>query len=200
MLRHLLELVFPGQRAPYNLAEQTRSSWVERADAAASAIRNAVDPEGTITVADVGCGDRKLRTALTRELGDRLVYNGFDSLPQLPDVEQLDLAQRPVPGRHTVVALLGVGEYIEDIPALLARVVESARFVCFTYTVADSGHYDAAQVAERGWKHHYAKHEMDAFARNAGFIEKSYVALNRGKTGLWVWEVRLLAEGGALRV
>ncbi len=196
MLRHLLGLVFPNRRKPYNLAEQTGSVWVERADAAASAIRRVVDADGPVTVADVGCGDRKLRATLTRELGARLVYTGFDILPQSPEVEQLDLSQRTVPGTHDVVALLGVSEYIDDVPALLARVAQSARFVCFTYTIADSGQYEAAKVAERGWKHHHSKSQIDEFARDIGFVDKSYVALNDGKTGLWLWDVKSAAEGG----
>lgn len=187
---------FPGQRASYNLSEQKGSSWVERADIAAAAIRRAVDPIGPVRVADVGCGDRKLERALTRELGDRLVYKGFDILPQSPEVEQLDLAKRPVPGRHTVVALLGVGEYIDDIPALLTRVAQSARFVCFSYTVADSGLYDEAKVAARGWKHHYSTVRLEAFARDLGFLRRSSAAVDGGKTIVWMWEAPTRAETG----
>jgi hypothetical protein len=164
VLRRLLRRASSHADAPYNLNEQARSTWQERAEAAARALRDVVGDRGPVTIADLGCGDCKLRTSLHHVLGERLRYRGFDILPQSADVEQLDLERDPIPGSYDAVALLGVGEYATDLSGLLAKASSVARFLCFSYTIADSGRFDAARVAERGWKHHYSRREIDAFA------------------------------------
>ena len=189
MFQRFLRLLQSPKRAPYNLTEQARSSWVVRAETAAASIRAVVDANGPVSVADLGCGDGKLRTALEPLIGDRLQYKGFDILPQSPAVERIDLEHESVPGRHTVITLLGVSEYVTDMSKLLGRVAQSARFLCVSYTSSDSGSFDAAQVAERQWKHHHSKREVDAFARALGFRERSFTFLDDGKVGLWVWEM-----------
>ncbi len=198
-LRRRFRRASPRTDAPYNLSEQARSTWQERAEAAARSLRDAVGDLAPVAIADLGCGDCKLRTSLHAVLGERLRYSGFDILPQSADVERLDLERDPIPGRYDAVALLGVGEYAADLPALLAKAARVARFLCLSYTIADSGRFDAARVAERGWKHHYRRGEIDAFARALALRERSFTTLDGGRTGLWVFESSDGSQGDGTR-
>jgi len=62
----------------------------------------------------------------------------------------------------------GVLEYIEDVPALLAKVRQHCTQCILSYHPVDTLECMTTRL-EGGWVNHYSKATMDAIIRKAGF-------------------------------
>ena len=144
----------------FNLASQKGQGWLNRAAIAAGMIRKHVS-EGSV-IADLGCGDMKLRDAL----GDfRCEYRGYDLNPQSQEVTQLDITKAHLP-ECDVSVLLGVLEYI-PVPAVLQKIRSSKLVVSHVY--ADEGAFTPKLINQKGWINCLPLPEFEGQLRLAGF-------------------------------
>ncbi|MDO1559005.1 methyltransferase domain-containing protein [Brevundimonas sp. 2R-24] len=121
----------------FNLEHQQSPVWVERATTAVELLQ-AVPLEGTLRIADVGCGDGKLKIALGA-LDRPWTWAGFDLLPQDVLVQQFDITTDYLPDQAFDVAVcLGVLEYIEAPAAALERLSARVPLVLFSYSFPHS--------------------------------------------------------------
>lgn len=148
--------VLSGSR--FNLLTQWRGNWKARARIAADLITKYTDPD--CTVADLGCGDQKLRKVLKGR-----DYRGFDLIPQSSDVAALDLTTDTFPSCGVTV-LLGVLEYIPIAPAL-EKV--DLRYLVISHLYPDEGDFSAETIKTNGWANLLSKAEFEASLENAGF-------------------------------
>lgn len=147
-------------RNPFNLRTQWRSHWMGRASIAAELIRRHV-PLGS-EIADLGCGDQKLRKALNKY---PCKYRGYDLIPQSDNVVRLDLTTEPFP-EADVTVLLGVLEYIPVLSAL--RKVRSPILVV-SHLYPDEGAFPLAVIREKGWSNVLPKAKFEALLDEAHF-------------------------------
>lgn len=152
----------------FNCGEQRAEPWRQRAAVAAELLaRLPAAARGDAVLADIGCGDQKLASAL-RARGLPISYRGYDLHPQAPEVQPFDVRTHALPARHDVAVLLGVIEYLPDVAAVLARLARQVPALLVSHVVRDGGHYDAARLRELGWQNHLTIAECEALLAGAG--------------------------------
>lgn len=117
---------------PFHLLEQNSPAWVERARLAAQMI---VERFPCGTIADIGCGDCKLRLALPP---GTYYYQGFDLIRQHSDVYVHDISKQDLPMEVDVAVMLGITEYLPDLPGVFARIAKSSRWILASHTIGSS--------------------------------------------------------------
>jgi hypothetical protein len=148
--------------ASFHCGEQTAATWGVRAAAAAALLAelSAARREGA-TLADIGCGDGKLRDALrARGLGIR--WQGYDLHPQAAEVTRFDVRSEQLPQPVAVAALLGVADYLPDLPQVLAALADRAESLVASHVVRDDRLYPPDRRRELGWVNHV---DADAFVQ-----------------------------------
>jgi hypothetical protein len=139
---------------PFNLVDQARRDWIERAEVCADMVARLLAAHaGTARLADLGCGDTKLRQVLAAR-GLDIRYEGHDLLPQRDDVARLDLNTDPPPAGIDVAVMLGVGEYLPDLAGVLQRVGSASRWLIFSHVLKRDPPIPPARLAELGWINH----------------------------------------------
>ena len=133
--------------------------WSERAALAADWLSTAR------SVADLGCG----AMTLERYLAPQQKYVPVDLVARdertvVIDLERDGLAEIGA----EACALLGVLEYMFDVPALLAKLHRAFSHVVASYNVAASGRIDSR--LEHGWVNHYEAVQLRALFSEAGFL------------------------------
>jgi len=135
--------------------------WSDRSAAAAKLCRPGQ------WVCDIGCGMRGLGALLP--LG--CTYLPADLRCWEPVVERCDLNAGLLPERHLarceVVTLLGVIEYIYDLPRLLAALARRAETVVLSYNSAELSEVDRAGY---GWVNALTSEAILELLRQAGFL------------------------------
>jgi hypothetical protein len=171
---------------PFNTGDQKQPSWLDRARHAAALVKAIPARTGSpLVLADVGCGDMKLKRVLHDE-GIAPDYRPYDLVPQAPEVTPLDIQLQDLPHRCDAVVLLGVVEYLASLPAVLARLAGRTRYLVVSHVVSDYSKYTPERLAELGWKHHLARADFGRMLSDAGFrIEQETVTAN-GRTVLWL--------------
>ena len=149
---------------PFNLGTQKRATWVERAAIAADLLEGVLDP-GAI-VADVGCGDQKLKRELMSRRAD-VRYRGFDIMPQHSSVTKFDIQSEELPASFSAVTLLGVLEYVRDIPATLNRIARAAPYLVVSHVNPEEGNLPAERLAT--WTSVLTGAEFEKALRAAGY-------------------------------
>jgi SAM-dependent methyltransferase len=174
----------------FNCQDQDRASWDERAAAAAELLGSfpvEVD-NGALQIADLGCGNERLRRFLAERLDQPFDYFGYDLQPQSDRVERLDI-RKAMPARvFDAVFCLGLLEYVAKPDLVAHRLSKVCRIAIVSYVVADSpGSLPASERRKRGWRTNLAKAELESIFAAGGFVQKGFVALEGGATGLWLW-------------
>lgn len=146
----------------FNIDKQQGKNWMRRASVAAELVTSAVHLGSFI--ADFGCGDQKMRSLLS---GYR--YQGFDLLPQAPDVQRFDLAADPIPSGFDAALLLGVLEYFTDIEAILRKLRDAAPRLIVSHLHPDDGAFPPTVVEEKGWLSVLPRGEFENRLRGAGW-------------------------------
>jgi len=140
-----------------------------------------------VRLADLGCGNQRLRSSLQSEFGStRIVYRGFDIHPQADDVAFFDVRQAAPPGEWDVVAMLGVLEYVEDLPAALRRLAGAAPWYLVSHVVSDGRPAAESERRRYGWTRLPSAAELSQELAQAGFTVAGHRLLDEGRTGLWV--------------
>lgn len=160
-----LQSLFRRKR-PFNLSHQQSDSWLRRAEDAASLVDLIPDLGQPFRVVDVGAGDKKLATVLTRKY--RIDYAGYDKLPQSADIRvwNANLGLPPDPGDVTFA--LGLLEYLEAPDKLIKGAASAAHYFIFSYVTSDSGLYSASRLGRLGWKTHHSILEIENMVTSAG--------------------------------
>jgi hypothetical protein len=178
-------------RLPFNCGDQEDPSWDERADEAVRLLARDLDgasaPAG-VDVADLGCGNQRLRGALEAGLRRSVRYRGYDLHPQSPEVARLDVERGLPSGPFDAVFCLGLLEYLSDVDAFARGLRQIAARVVVSYVVADgSERLTPAEREARGWRSHLTRTELEQRFRRAGFEPDGAVVTNRGRTIVWLW-------------
>lgn len=153
---------------------------MDRAENAVALIQ-AIDENAnkSLTVCDIGCGDMKLRRFLMAAL-PAATYRGFDLVPQNADVIPWDIRKDSLPMQCDVAVMLGVIEYIEDVPEVLRRLSVQARHLVVSYVISDYSSYTPEKLRDLGWLHHQSKAEFIKILTDSGFqVERTELADNR---------------------
>lgn len=169
-------------RAPFNCGDQHRTSWLQRASTAAALLAGLSELRAPgASVADLGCGDGKLCDAL-RAAGIPAAWCGYDLHPQSTAVRAFDVQRDALPSGHTVAVLLGVIEYLPDLPTVLAGLGAAVPFVLLSHVQRDPERYPPARLRELGWCNHLATAEVEALLRRAGFELRAQSTTPDGRT------------------
>lgn len=176
--------------ALYERAE-TAVALYERVEAAAILYDHHLDAEPRkdtpVVIADLGCGNRRLEAVLRARLGRSHEYRGYDLHPQSSITHHVDLERELPPGPVDAAFLLGVVEYLLDVPALLSRLRAFAPVAVLSYVVSDSPVVLSRIERDRlGWRSHYSSEEMVNLLHHAGYEREHHVTVNDGQTMLWL--------------
>jgi Methyltransferase domain len=145
------------------------SSWEPRSKIAAALVPN------NSRVIEFGAGNR----VLERYLDPSCTYVASDLVDRGPGTIICDLNQRPLPdlGKdvYDVAVLLGVVEYLRDVPAVLDWLAELVPVCVLGFKPAKSnGHSPRAMLEtvlrrKAGWINNYREEDVRSFYRERGF-------------------------------
>jgi Methyltransferase domain len=182
-----------GRGRRFNLHLQESQSWQDRAEDAV-ALWNRRSPEllpvppPSLRVADLGCGNERLRSILEAQLPVSLVYQGFDRQPQRTSTIRLDLRYQLPEGRFDLVFCLGVLEYLPNLADMLEGLSHLTRFAVASYAIADPPHgLSVRERRDRGWLSDCTRAAFQALCQQAGFKQVDSVLIDRGRTGIWLF-------------
>jgi hypothetical protein len=169
----------------FNCPDQEKPSWFERGERAVRMLEPVARTlPRKLVVADVGCGDMKVREFLQRG-GFAFEYRAYDLVPQSAVVISLDVS-REAPAGADVVMMLGVGEYIENLPAALRRLALAAPYLLLSHVVREYSSYTPERLRELGWVNHMTEAEFSALLEAAGWrIDHRELTANK-RTMLWL--------------
>lgn len=155
-------------RAPtaFNLSDQRDRGWYERAQTCIDLLADILPERARL--ADIGCGDRKLRDLLAAN-GIWCEYAGFDLLPQSTEVIRFDVRSDRLPGGFDIAVLMGVTEYLEDIPTALQLMGESCQWLAASHVLASHRSPSPARLSELGWVSHLDRAEFTRAVGKGGF-------------------------------
>ena len=170
----------------FNCADQARATWIERADRAVDLVEAALPGlQPPVRLADLGCGDQKLRARLERrELP--VEYRGFDLVPQAAEVLRYDITSDPPPEECDIFVLLGVVEYLKDVPAALARLAPACRRLIVSHVVSNRTRYAKEDLERLGWITHMTEDAFAALLRAAGFAIERALVTEEGRIVVWL--------------
>ncbi len=174
-----------GFASQYNLHEQTHKAWKERARIAAELVAAfSSDHRRSLKVADIGCGDQKFGTEL-RALLDNIDYHGFDLLPQAPEVRKFDVSKDALGQPFDVAVLLGVLEYVTDVPAVLARLRSDVHHLVVSHSIRDRRRNPRKSMRKLKWKTLMSEAEFSRCLECAGFEITDRRITPDQKTMIW---------------
>jgi polysaccharide pyruvyl transferase WcaK-like protein len=193
--RRTAPLLVAGRK--FNCDSQSDPDWDERAQVAVGLLNEVLAKDkfvlgNCLRIADLGCGNERLRRALQAGLGRAFSYKGYDRRPQSPTVEWIDL-RRDVPAQHfDAIFCLGLLEYIPDVASLARRLGGTGTIIIVSYVIADSKsgltRYDRWA---RQWRHSYTRAQFENIFRRAGLLLEASAEAENGATVLWAWRSRL---------
>lgn len=169
----------------FNLSDQRSDKWTSRAVAAIGLLQ-AATVEPWVTVADLGCGDQKIKTLLVKNGYSGFHYQGFDLVPQKNDVIPMDFNHGQIDTSYDIVFCLGLIEYLDNIKAFLTSLKRNAKHVVLSSVVSDKGLYSQEDVRNRGWKNYLSQDELEHVFTEIGFTIAEKRILDSGVTRLYL--------------
>jgi hypothetical protein len=144
--------------------------------------------EGRLQVADLGAGNRRLRSVLERVLTVPFDYHAYDIRPQSEDVQRLDVQQALPDRRFDVVFCLGLLEYLRDPGDFAARLRPICSLAVVSYVITDApDSLDPPRRRKRGWRTDLTRVEVELLFGECGYTREALTLVNEGHTGLWLW-------------
>lgn len=180
-------------RKPFNCADQATLTWLQRADMCADLLASIAPGLGTLSLADVGCGDQKLRDSLSAH-GLPFVYSGYDLLPQTPDIRRFDVRHDVLPRGHDVVVMLGVIEYLSGLSNAIGRLARRAPHLVLSHVIRNGDTYSKDKLAELGWINHLTTEELENVLARCGYSITARRLTPDGRTVLVACASRVHAE------
>jgi hypothetical protein len=178
----------------FNLRSQHLPGWEERAEAAVELLRSSPlsdSATGAIWIADIGCGNERLRSRLSAGLRQPFEYKGYDLHPQSDQVVRFDVERESLGDTFDVIFCLGLMEYLHDAVLLVQKLRDSTRVAIVSYVVADSPRAPTSAARRKlGWRTDYTRRELEEIFEANGFErESAQPELNDG-TVIWRWALR----------
>lgn len=141
---------------------EVKALWVRRSRVAAGWILDA-SSGGLPALADIGCGQMSIREYLPAHTR----YIGCDHVARDSDTVVIDLNEDALPLLGVADAsLLGVLEYLDDVPALLAQLHQFERV---TLSYCTHAFWRSKAKRTRYWRNAYSAAQFRALLRKAGF-------------------------------
>jgi SAM-dependent methyltransferase len=181
-----------ARRTRFNLHMQGDAVWQQRAHQAVELWSRSEPsiwdgpPDGTLSVAELGCGNERLLGVLTERLHVPFTYQGYDLLPQAPATIRLDVERELPDRRFDVVFALGLLEYLSALESFAGRLARICRFAIVSYVVADGAEPQRREALH--WRSHHARSDLEALWARAGWCARDSLLMPDGETGLWLWE------------
>ena len=173
------------QKNKFNIESQTSPGWLERSQKCAQLICSLGSRLGSNpSLADVGCGDQKLRSYLIAE-NISFRYQGFDIFPQSSDVIRFDANLDDLGCGYDVIASLGVTEYI-NLPKFLSSMRKYCRFFIVSHVLRNPNQYTEEDLARLGWVNHLPAEDFEANLSLAGFNILQVAMTKNNKTKIWI--------------
>jgi hypothetical protein len=161
------------QKTDYGRWSDTRNifaSWESRTKRAAALV-----PTDS-RVIEFGAGNR----VLERHLDQSCTYTPSDIVDRGPGTIVCDLNERPLPalgaGAYDVAVLMGVLEYMRDMPSVLDWLTELAPTFVLSYACARGSRYSprralgSAGRLKAGWLNSYRGDEIRSLFNDRGFV------------------------------
>ena len=174
----------------FNCADQASPNWQERAVIAVDLLRDSLAAKETsaptLTIADFGAGNERLRAVLAERLGQPHMYFPYDLQPQEPTTKRIDFAEEFPARRFDAIFCLGLVEYLPDLPDFFRRLAQACDSAIVSYALFDgSDKLSPEERRERGWMTDYTRGEIEGLLAAEGFAIHAYRATNRDRTGVW---------------
>jgi hypothetical protein len=145
----------------WSKAESFRENWDTRAPFAAALCADSK------VVCDIGCGKQTLRKLLPLHI----VYRPADLVQRTDDTAVCDFNKNQLPESYLIeadtVTLLGVLEYVYDVPWVLNSVREYIETLIVSYNPSDMIFHNRR---ERGWVNDYKLDEFVQMLVACGYI------------------------------
>jgi hypothetical protein len=142
------------------------------------------------SVCDIGCGMQGLRSYLPKGIE----YLPVDLVKRTEDTEICDLNQKQLPAtyltRADTVTLLGVIEYLEDVPWLFRSLSQAVQKLIVSYSPTDFANSDRRSY---GWINDYCVGEVVEMLHAADFVVRD-VRLCDSRQVLYLATSRKLAR------
>ncbi len=162
------------QKTDYTRWSDTRNilaSWESRTQRAAALV-----PEGS-RVIEFGAANR----VLERHLHHTCTYTPSDIVDRGPGTLVCDLNLRPLPdfgiGAYDVAVLMGVLEYMRDLPSVIGWLTELAPTCLLSYACARGTRYSPRRAfgsvgrLKAGWLNSYCDNEIRSLFAARGFLQ-----------------------------
>lgn len=148
-------------------------SWVPRTRRAAELV-----PDSSHVI-EFGAGERELERYLDRSCS----YVPSDIVDRGPGTVICDLNERPLPvlgeGTYTTAVLLGVLEYLSDVPEVLDWLTKHVQYLVVSYVCVEINQYSLRglhQTLHRlraGWMNNYSEERLRFMFQERGFEQIS---------------------------
>lgn len=180
---------------PFNCDDQSTTTWKQRADLCAELMTSlmARSKEG-FSLADVGCGDEKLR-AVIKASGIRCKYHGYDLFPQGREVRQLNVEKEYLPQAYDLGVMLGVIEYLECLEQTLRKLAERVAYLIVSHVIRQNDRYTSEQLNKLKWRNHLSEAEIETVLDRNGFVTVSRSIAPDRRTMLFACRSRMLGAG-----
>lgn len=152
----------------FNCAHQGLWSWLQRAAVCSELLLEVFKGHGGLSVSDIGCGDGKLEPIL-RQCGLAQTYQGYDIRPQSDKVVPFDVHKDILPQGADLIVMLGVIEYLNDLPSVLASLATRAPYLVISHVIKQSAEYTPERCKELGWLNHLSRDELIACLNSATY-------------------------------
>jgi len=143
------------------------AGWAQRSEMAARLVRDGA------RVLEIGAGTGAFRDFVS----GRCRYTGADLAPLDPAFIALDLDRDPLPeGPWDVVVLLGVLEYLHNLPEALDKLAGATPALVMSYCCRTCPREDAAAIyLARGWVNALSEEEVIQAMSQRGFSLRSRI-------------------------
>ena len=180
----LLQLLTPRELPHrFNCRDQTRPAWQDRALKACVLIEKAIEGRRLPNLADIGCGDCKLSYWLMQQ-GIACRYQGYDLLPQSAAVQSLDIQAQSLPADYDVVVMLGISEYLTNLPRVLTQLRRNASALVISHAVADQAR-SSEDLKKLGWTQHLTRAQFEQTLIEAGWRVVESAITDDSQTMIW---------------
>lgn len=168
----------------FNLESQSGKGWVDRAEKCIELLKHLMPMLSACpSIADVGCGDQKLKTALKTNLMN-FDYQGYDINPQTIEVRKYNANIEKLERSYDVAAVLGLTEYI-NLEFFMKTIRENCSYMVVSH-VLNTGQYDDNQLKRLGWINHLKEEEFEHQLEAAEFEIMAKSTDYKGKTRIWL--------------
>jgi Methyltransferase domain len=170
VLRSLATVLQKTDYRRWSDASSLEASWKPRTQRAAALV-----PNGS-RVIEFGAGNRNLE----RYLDPSCTYAASDIVDRGPGTIMCNLNLRPLPDLGTdvydVAVLLGVLEYLRDVPSVLDWLAEHVHACVLSYVCVKAnrhslrGFWETVNRLQAGWMNNYCDSEIRSLFGERGFV------------------------------